>query len=174
MFQLCHGELQKYNFIPRTLLICQVVNIPVNNKPIYYRNGSCGCCSCSRGSFKECERLEQFKEYPKFVKMTTHTFTEKQLKQKKKTSVKEEDDCDLEEDEEKEWGEIFIETEASKYIQEGDVAVIKTGDDHPYYLLNLTSSVFHTEAEVTDDYWHTFPPAHKVVESHYLEIHRDK
>ena len=78
----------------------------------------------------------------------------------------------MDEDEQNEWEEMFIETEASKYIQQGDVAVIKTGDDHPYYLLKVTS-LFETESEVTDDYRHTFPPAHRVVEGHYLEIHRE-
>ena len=67
---------------------------------------------------------------------------------------------------------MFIETEASKHIQEGDVAVTKTGDDHPYYLLKVTS-LFETKAETTDDYRHTFPPAHRVVEGHYLEIYKE-
>ena len=41
-------------------------------------------------------------------------------------------DNDLDEDEKIEQDEMFIETETSKHIQEDDVAVIKTGDDHPY------------------------------------------
>ena len=68
---------------------------------------------------------------------------------------------------------MFIETEASKYIQQGDVAVIKTGDNHPYYFLKVTSSLFETESEVTDDYQHRFPPAHCIVEGHYLEIYKE-
>ena len=52
------------------------------------------------------------------------------------------------------------------------MAVIKTGDDHPYYLLKVTS-LFETKAETTDDYQHIFPPAHWVVEGHYLEIYKE-
>ena len=78
----------------------------------------------------------------------------------------------MDENEQTEWDEMFIETEASKHIQEGDVAVTKTGDDHPYYLLKVTS-LFETKAETTDDYRHTFPPAHRVVEGHYLEIYKE-
>ena len=67
---------------------------------------------------------------------------------------------------------MFIETETSKHIQEDDVAVIKTGDDHPYYLLKVTS-FFKTKAETRDDYRHTFPPGHRVVEGHDLEIYNE-
>ena len=48
-------------------------------------------------------------------------------------------DNDLDEVEKFEWDGMFIETEASKHTHEGDVAVIKTGDDHPYYLLKVTA-----------------------------------
>ena len=65
-----------------------------------------------------------------------------------------------------------MESEASKLIQNGDIAVIKTGDDHPYYLLKLTKESYETEELVKDDYGHDFPPQHRVVEGHYLEIHK--
>ena len=68
--------------------------------------------------------------------------------------------------------EMFIETETSKHIQEDDVAVMKTSDDHPYYLLKVTS-LFKTKAETRGDYRHTFPPGHRVVEGHYLEIYNE-
>ena len=42
---------------------------------------------------------------------------------------------------------MYVETEASKFIEEGDFAVIKTGDDHAYYLLKLTSSPYETKCE---------------------------
>lgn len=150
----------KYNFIPRTLLIHQVVNISGNNKAIYYRNGSCGC-SCLRSSFKECESLDQFKEYSKFIKMTTLTHSQTNDKSRKRKFHLKKSMIVISM---KRRNGVIVETEASKYIQEGDIAVIKTGDDHAYYLLKLTSSVFHTEDEVTDDYWHIFSPAHRVVE----------
>ena len=68
---------------------------------------------------------------------------------------------------------MYNETESSKYIQEGDFAVIKTGDDHAYYLLKLISSPYETDSEVTDDYKHTFPPFQSVVEGNYLEVHKE-
>ena len=45
--------------------------------------------------------------------------------------------------------------------------VIKTADDHPYYL-QLSSSPYQTMNEVTDDYVHCLPPQHRVVEGNYL------
>ena len=51
------------------------------------------------------------------------------------------------------------------------MAVIETGDDHPY-LLKITS-LFETKAETTGNYCHNFPPAHQVVEGYYLEIYEE-
>ena len=56
-------------------------------------------------------------------------------------------------------------------IQEADIAVIKTGDDHPYYLLKLTKDPYKTTSLTTDGYGHEFPPLHRVVEGNYLERH---
>ena len=64
---------------------------------------------------------------------------------------------------------MYIETEASKFIEKGDFAVIKTGDDHAYYLLKLTSSPYETKCEVTDEYKHSFPPFGCVLEESYLK-----
>ena len=101
--------------------------------------------------------------------MVKHRLT---LKTGNASEGEEDVDNDLDEDEQIEWDEMFIKTQASKDIQEGDVAVIKTGDDHPYYLLKVTS-LFKTKAETTDNYRHTFPPAHRVVEGPYLEIYKE-
>ena len=68
---------------------------------------------------------------------------------------------------------MSVETEAAKFIVKGDIAVIKTGDDHPCYLLKLTSSPYETVSEITDDYRHTFPPYHPVVEGNYLEVFKE-
>ena len=70
--------------------------------------------------------------------------------QRGKAPFDEEDEFELDEDERNEWDEMFVEMKASKYIQQGDVVVIKTGDGHPYYLLKVTS-LFETESKVTDD-----------------------
>ena len=72
-----------------------------------------------------------------------------------------------------EWEDMYIETESSKFIKEGDFAVIKTGDDHTYYLLKLTSSPYETKCEVTNDYKHSFPTFYCVVEGNYLEVFKE-
>ena len=82
---------------------------------------------------------------------------------------------DLNEDEVNEWQEeMLVETEAATFIVKGDIAVIKTGDDHPYYLLKLTSSPYERVSEITDDYRHTFLPYHRVVEGNYLEVFKER
>ena len=81
---------------------------------------------------------------------------------------------DLNSEEKDELESEYTETEALKYIQINDIAVIKTGDNHPYYLLKLTSSPYVTTDEIQNDYGHIFPPQHKVMEGHYLEEHKIK
>ena len=68
---------------------------------------------------------------------------------------------------------MSVETKAAKFIVKGNIAVIKSGDDHPYYLLERTSSPCETVSEITDDYRHTFPPYHPVVEGNYLEVFKE-
>ena len=83
-------------------------------------------------------------------------------KRKKKTIDDDEEENELDEEEAAEWEEEYIETEAFKYIQEGDIAVIKTGDDHQYYLLKLTANLYE---QTTDG---------RVVTGHYLEVHQEQ
>ncbi len=161
----------KYIHIPGILAIQEVVSIPGNTNAIKYRNSSCGCTFCLNDEYEECESLDQLKEYPKNIMMTTHSFS---VSTKKQTHANYENQLtELDEDEAIEWDEMYMETEASRYIQEGDLAVIKTGDDHAYYLLKLTSFPYETEAEVIDDYKHSFPPLNRVVEGNYLEIYKE-
>ena len=101
--------------------------------------------------------------------MVKHRFT---LKSGNASEREEDVDNGLDEDEQIEWDEMFIEIEASKHIQGGDVAVFKTGDDHSYYFLKIISP-FETKAETTGDYRHTFPLAHRVMEGHCLEIYKE-
>ena len=76
----------KYNFISGTLSIHQVVTIPGNKEAILYRNGSCGCSYCLSGTYKECESLDQFKEYPEFIQMVnTYIHIEKGTKEKRES-----------------------------------------------------------------------------------------
>ena len=68
----------------------------------------------------------------------------------------------------------FMDTEASKFIKEGDIAGIKTGGDYPYYLPNLLRDPFEDESSLKDDYNHEFPPRHYIAKSNYLEIFKTK
>ena len=68
---------------------------------------------------------------------------------------------------------ICILKQASKFMEEGDFAVMKTGDDHACYLLKLISPLYETKWEVTNDYKHSFPPFHCVVEGNYLEVFKE-
>jgi len=161
----------KHKFIPGT--IHQVVTMPGNEETILYRKGCCGCSPCLHSNYRECVSLTKFKDHQQFITMTKYVFSAKGEARKATYQDYEEDALDLDEDEQNEWEEMFVETEASKHIQQGDIAVIKTGDDHPYYLLKVTSPLFVTEFEMSDDYRHTFPPAHRVIEGHYLEIFKE-
>ena len=82
---------------------------------------------------------------------------------------------DIFDDEFDELDEIeYFESEASKLILKGDIAVIKTGDDHPYYLLKLTKDPYETQETITDSYNHKFPPYHRVIVGNYLQFHKEQ
>ena len=68
---------------------------------------------------------------------------------------------------------MSVETKAAEFIVKGNIAVIKSGADHLYYLLKRASSPCETVSEITDDYRHTFPPYHPVVERNYLEVFKE-
>lgn len=57
---------------------------------------------------------------------------------------------------------------------EDNIAGIKTGDDHPYYLVKLSSSPYETASEVTNDYKYIFLPYHCVIEGNYLEVFKKR
>ena len=71
--------------------------------------------------------------------MTKHTIKIKGTRQKNKTNQDDGDDVDsdddLNEDETNEReSEEWLESDVSKIIVSDDIALIKTGDNHPYYL----------------------------------------
>ena len=162
-----------YPFIKGTLCIHKVSTIPGSEDRILVRNTLCACENCLNGRYSECENISVFNDYPPTIKMKEHVF--RKSNEKKKTSTADEEDhlIDLNEEELEEWEEVFFETQASHYIEKDDIAVIKTGDDHSYYLLKLSSSPCETESEITDDYHPTFPPYHRVVEGNYFEVHKE-
>lgn len=109
--------------------------------------------------------------------MTKHAFKIKGTQQKNESNQDNSDDVvsdgGLDEDEtiERESDE-YLESDASRTIVSGDIVLIKTGDNHPCYLLQLTKNPYVTEDVVSGDYGYVVPPSHRVAEGHYLEIHR--
>ena len=61
-----------------------------------------------------------------------------------------------------------------KLILKGEIAVIKKGDDHPYYLLKLTKDAYENQETITDSYNHKFPLYHRVIEGNYLDLHKEQ
>ena len=137
---------QSYQSIKGTLAIHQVVITPGSSNTVQYRNSSCACSVCFNGEYTKYECLQLYKDYPKPFQMIKHNFS---ISNKSRTANDDDNDdesfMDLNENEVNEWQEeIFVEREAAKFIIKCDIAVIKTGDDHPYYLLKLTSSPYET------------------------------
>ena len=160
-----------FKYIPGTLKIHQVVTTPGDTTLINHRNISCTCISCLNGEFMLCNRKIKFNDVPEMITWQKHVFD---ITSKcKVVAAPFSTVTDLNDDEinERETAE-FIESEAAQLIKEGDLALIKTGDDHPYYLLKLSKDPYETERVVSDDYHHNFPPLHRVIEGHYLELHK--
>ena len=167
---------QTYEYIKGTLGIHHIVTKPGDETQILYRLVSCGCKPCLDGVYDACLNLNNFSDYPELLKMNTHLFKVKGLRKARKQGEgqsSEDQLGDLEEEEIEEFEkEEYMESDASKVIVCGDIAVIKTSDDHPYYLLMLTEDPYVTDCVVSDDYGHDIPPMHRVVEGHYLEVHK--
>ena len=68
---------------------------------------------------------------------------------------------------------MFIESDVTKYIVKGDIAIIHVGDDHNYYLAKLITNIYETEESEKDDYNHEMPAHQKVITCSYLEVHKD-
>ena len=175
-FYICEEDLkafrmalpeERYHSIPGTQQIHQIVTSPVTTTSVAYRKCSCACSHCLGGKFDECESREIFKKCKTSIEMKEHTFSISAAKQVPEKDLNEEEEVEYEE--EWEWKE----TEAAQLIEKGDIAVIKTGDDYPYYLLKLTDPPFVTTDNVIDGYNHAFPANHRVVRGNYLEVQKE-
>ena len=159
--------VNKYISIKGTLKIHQVTTIS-NDKSIMPRQCSCGCKSYLNNE-EACESIAAFRDCEHLILSQLHNFNEKSQVECNQNAV--EDICDDEFDE----LEIeYFKSEASKLILKGDIAVIKTGDDHPYYLLKLTKDPYETQETITDSYNYKFPPYHTAIEGNYLELHKEQ
>ena len=58
-------------------------------------------------------------------------------------------------------------------IKKEDIAIIRAGDDHLYYLGILISKMYKTEAAEEDDYQHKIPASQSVMNFVYLELFQE-
>ena len=136
----------------------------VTEKGFYHRMFSCLCEKCLNGMYAECLLLEStFSPCQQLITRKWHNFSTESSNEDPVSDSDESDDDEM----------YFAETEACLLIKTDDIAVIKTGDDFPYYLLKLTCEPYTTEANEKDDYNHTFPINHKVVKGHYMEVFKE-
>ena len=126
-----------------------------NDKSVMARHCSCGCKSCLNNE-EACESIATFRDCERLILPQLHNFNEKSQVECNQDAKE-----DISDDEFDELDEIeYFESEASKLILKGDIAVIKTGDDHPYYLLKLMKDPYQTQETITDSYNRTSPPYH--------------
>ena len=155
--------INKYKSIKGTLRIHQVATTS-NDKSVMARQCSCGCKSYLN-SEEACESMAAFRDSEHLILPQLHNFN-------KKSEVEcnhQDAEKDISDDEFNELDEIeYLESEASKQILKGDIAVIKTG------LLKLTKDLYETQETITDSYNDKFPPDHRVIEGNYLELHREQ
>ena len=70
------------------------------------------------------------------------------------------------EDEQNTWDE----SEAAQVVQEGDIVVIRSGDNfYPYYLLYALNCVEDLIGDIKDDYGHLHLKGSVILKGHYLE-----
>ena len=63
----------------------------------------------------------------------------------------------------------YDETEASAFVKQNDITVIRDIDDFPYHIVKLKKDPFLIDGNTKDDYVQTFPPMTKVIVGHYYE-----
>ena len=63
---------------------------------------------------------------------------------------------------------MFIESDATNYIVKGDIAIIRTEDDHKYYLAKLTTDIYEAEKSERGDYNQEMPAHQKIIACSYL------
>ena len=152
-----------YKSIPETKKIHHLINVPSFEDGVFIKNFSCPCSHCLQPDYTQCIYVQRSdsisREKTDTILPKLHDFYEEEQGYR--------DHYDFEESDE----EDFLVTEASHMISSCDIALVKTGNDYPYYLVELICYQFTTESETKDHYNHTHPPEHRIVIGNYLEIH---
>ena len=114
--------------------IHQIFNNPSKGSGLYDRQFSCLCDSCMSGNFKNCIYLKDSQGCNSFSNCSDvndpkwHVFS---------NTIDTGEDEFMDEYDNDFSGDTFIETEASLLVKQGDIAIVKTSDDYPYYLVKL-------------------------------------
>lgn len=165
-----------YKHVEGTRKIHQIMNVTTAPDGIFKRNFSCLCQFCYDKDYENCIYLDD----PKFVgniqqvKPVWEVFKKKGEKSARARNESNDDSSSSEDSDSESEDEIqYEETEASCIVKCSDVAVIRTGDKFPYYLVKLTKDPFCTNECIKDDYGHFIPANTKVIEGHYYEVFKE-
>ena len=113
-----------------------------------------------------------------FIQLKWSVFKEKGSSKKIEDAY---DSDDLEEDQRDEFIDPddenddirYQEGEAYSMLTKGDIAVVRSGADHPYYLLQIICEPYETQSDITDDYQHSFSTNQRVIQGNYLEMFKE-
>ena len=135
---------------------------------IYCQTFSC-CCSNLDGNIQDCKHntvSNIFTSEVSVIQQKWHIFQEKGRNNKAEDAKPEYDEFDV-----FECDGNYVEGEVYEMLHNGDIAVIRSGDEyHPFYLLKLTHS---RHLMTTDNYKHTFPKQHRVFQGNYFESFKE-
>ena len=124
---------------------------------------ACMCSNCICGNVKSCGKKKTvFNNCKDEVTPESHDFEKVELTSYDNTNSGEGSE---EED--------FIQSFATSMIKKEDIAIIRAGDDHLYYLGVLISKIYKTEAAEKDDYQHKIPASQSVMNFVYLELFQE-
>ena len=191
-YEITVEEIQKYrdenpvkNYypLPETLKVHQINNKLSCSRGVYSQALACCCTPCMEDTPTSCKHAVitgVFSSDLSSIRPKWNVFKEKGAGRSagKKTDDSPDDDSDSDEEGQDEFIDVdevenCREGEAYSMLQEGDIAVIRSGDEyHPYYLSKLDCNPFETD-DITDDYKHTFPSHHRVIRGNYLESFKE-
>ena len=137
--------------------IHQVLTNP-GSAGIYLHQFACMCKDCMNNNIETCNYSNEnpvFANGQDAIKPRCHLF------------INEEIDFDIDED------EAYVESFATAAIKKADIAIIRAGDNHLYYLGVLVSDIYETKELEKDDYHHEVPANQRVMKCNYLELFRE-
>ena len=141
----------------------QVITKSNKRNGVFIRAYACLCNVCIKGRVECCQAAESnqhFRHSIDVLKAKWYQFHE----------IDSDEDNDNEELDEI---DMFIESDVTKYIVKGDIAIICMLDDHNYYLAKLITNIYEIEESEKDDYNHVMHAHQKFITCSYLEVHKN-